>query len=250
MPGPAHGDCSPGLPLTLLAGGGAQRTPHHPPRAQGPQLPRKPGCPVYQARSWHQLAQVLSPTSPQTLHIRAEPELHCPPLKLPQGLQARAPGRPDSVLLTGTASPSLGAPCWNPHSSWGQRAPPRTLRAAPGWWPVCSGPQGSTSGEGSSFAGRAGLPTAVVQPDPSATPRVMVWPQPPDLLGPCKALAGPGNPIPLSSLPQRLPGPPRASHGIAQPKPWFTRGSPHLSPQRVSVMEWEVPAQSPSADLC
>ena len=30
MPGPAHGDCSPGLPVTLLAGGRAQRTPPPP----------------------------------------------------------------------------------------------------------------------------------------------------------------------------------------------------------------------------
>lgn len=90
----------------------------------------------------------------------------------------------------------------------------------------------------------------MVQPDPAATPRVMVWPQPPDLLGPCKAPAGPGNPIPLSSLPWRLPGPPRASQGTAQPKPWFTRGSPHPSPQRVSVMGWGVPAAGARCQGC
>lgn len=230
VPGPARGDCSPGLPMALLAGA-EHRGPPHP---QSSRAAASKGARLPCTR--RSLRSLLAPAGPsrlshvlQTLHVRPEPEPQCPPLNA-LGITGPAPGRLDSVILTGTASPSLGAPCWSPHGSWDPKALPRTLRADPGQWLVCSGPRGSTSAEGPSFGGPAGLPTALVQPDPSATPRVTVRPQPLDLLGPHKATS-PGNPIPLGALLWRLPGPPRASQGTAQPKPWFARSPPDPGPR-------------------
>lgn len=233
--------------MTLLAGA-EHRGPTHP---QSSRAAASKGARLPCTR--RSLRSLLAPAGPsrlshvlQTLHVRPEPEPQCPPLNA-LGITGPAPGRLDSVILTGTASPSLGAPCWSPHGSWDPKALPRTLRADPGQWLVCSGPRGSTLAEGPSFGGPAGLPTALVQPDPSATPRVTVRPQPLDLLGPHKATS-PGNPIPLGALLWRLPGPPRASQGTAQPKPWFARSPPDPGPRVCLRWGGGVPAQSPSAD--
>ena len=130
-----------------------------------------------------------------------------------------------------------------PSRQLGPKSPSQDPAAAPGQWPVCSGPQGSTSGEGPSFGGPAGLPTALVWPDPSATPRVTVWPQPPDLLGPREAPAGPGNPIPLGALRGGCLGP----QGQVRGQPSRSPGSPAAPPTSAPSLRcgW-VPARSPS----
>ena len=130
-----------------------------------------------------------------------------------------------------------------PSRQLGPKSPSQDPPAAPGQWRVCPGPQGSTSGEGRSFGGPAGLPTALVWPDPLATPRVTVWPQPPDLLGPREAPAGPGNPIPLGALRGGCLGP----QGQVRGQPSRSPGSPAAPPTSAPSLRWGwVPARSPS----
>lgn len=130
-----------------------------------------------------------------------------------------------------------------PSRQLGPKSPSQDPPAAPGQWRVCPGPQGSTSGEGRSFGGPAGLPTALVWPDPLATPRVTVWPQPPDLLGPREAPTGPGNPIPLGALRGGCLGP----QGQVRGQPSRSPGSPAAPPTSAPSLRWGwVPARSPS----
>lgn len=88
VPGPACGDCPPGLPMTLLAGAEHRGPPT--PRARGPLLPREPGCPVHDARSWHQLAPVVCPMSsrPCMWGRSRNPSAHP---SMPWGSQAQPP---------------------------------------------------------------------------------------------------------------------------------------------------------------
>ena len=141
------------------------------------------------------------------------------------------------------SQPLPGGTMLEPSRQLGPKSPSQDPPAAPGQWRVCPGPQGSTSGEGRSFGGPAGLPTALVWPDPLATPRVTVWPQPPDLLGPREAPTGPGNPIPLGALRGGCLGP----QGQVRGQPSRSPGSPAAPPTSAPSLRWGwVPARSPS----